>query len=141
MSSKSKLLQEEGIIGSLQPAIHVPQNWTYEVTGPLYDAYMHPPHDVGGQYDVPVYYEEKEEEEWELNTYVTCEVLGWKGIWNSEERRRRADNDLGYTQYLGLPYYARWISSAAKMLVDKKHISLVELQEKIAEVKSRYGTK
>jgi hypothetical protein len=141
MASRSKLLQEEGIVGSLQPAIHVPQNWTYTVTGPLYDAYMHPPHDIGGQYDVPVHYEDKEEEQWELQTYVTCEVLGWKGIWNSEERRRRADNDLGYTQYLGLPYYARWISSAAKMLVDKKHISLAELQEKIAEVKSRYETK
>jgi hypothetical protein len=138
MASRSKLLQEEGMIGSLQPAIHVPKNWTYTVTGPLYDAYMHPTHDVGGQYDVPVHYEDKEEEQWELQTYVTCEVLGWKGIWNSEERRRRADNDLGYTQYLGLPYYARWISSAAKMLVDKKHISLAELQEKIAEVKSRY---
>jgi hypothetical protein len=39
---------------------------------------MHPPHDVGGQPDVPVYCEEKEEEEWELNTYVTREVLGWR---------------------------------------------------------------
>ena len=141
MPSRSELLQQEKMIGSLQPALHSPQNWTYEVTGPMYQAYMHPPHDVGGQYDVPVHYEEKEEEQWELNTYVTCEVLGWRGIWNSEERRRRADNDLGYTQYLGLPYYARWISAAAKMLVDKKHISLAELQEKIAEVKSRYETK
>jgi hypothetical protein len=28
--------------------------------------------------------------QWELNTYVTCEVLGWRGIWTAEERRRRA---------------------------------------------------
>jgi hypothetical protein len=102
---------------------------------------MHPPHDVGGQPDVPVYYEEKEEEQWELNTYVTCEVLGWRGAWTAEERRRRADNDLGYTLYLGMPYYGRWIWSAAKMLVDKKHISLNELLEKIAEVRSRYERK
>jgi hypothetical protein len=102
---------------------------------------MHPPHDVGGQYDVPVHYEEKEEEQWELNTYVTCEVLSWRGIWSAEERRRRADNDLGYTMYLGLPYYGRWIWSAARMLVDKKHISLAELMDKFAEVKSRYETK
>ena len=141
MPSRSELLHEEGIIGSLQPAIHIPQNWNYEVSGPLYEAYMHPPHDVGGQFDVPVRWEEKEEEQWELNAYVTCEVLGWRGVWNSCERRRRADNDLGYTQYLGLPYYGRWIWSAAKMLVDKKHISLTELLEKIAEVKSRYATK
>jgi thiocyanate hydrolase subunit beta len=112
-----------------------------ETPAPLFRAYMHPPHDVGGQRDVPVYYEEKEEEQWELNTYVTCEVLGWRGIWTAEERRRRADNDLGYTLYLGVPYYGRWIWSAARMLVDKKHISLTELLEKIAEVKSRYGKK
>ena len=141
MASRSELSQEREIIGTLQPAIHVPKNWTYEVTGPLYEAYMHPPHDVGGQYDVPVRYEDKEEEEWELNTYVTCEVLGWRGVWTAEERRRRADNDLGYTMYLGLPYYGRWIWSAAKMLVDKKHVSLTDLMEKVAEVKSRYETK
>jgi hypothetical protein len=115
-----------------------------EIGGPflgICEALMHPPHDVGGQPDVPVYYEEKEEEEWELNTYVTCEVLGWRGAWTAEERRRRADNDLGYTLYLGMPYYGRWIWSAAKMLVDKKHISLNELLEKIAEVRSRHGSK
>ena len=99
---------------------------------------MHPPHDLGGQADVAGDYMDAEEEEWEARVYVTCEVLGWKGIWNSEERRRRADNDLGYTLYLGMPYYGRWIWSAARMLVDKKHISLAELLEKIAEVRSRY---
>jgi len=102
---------------------------------------MHPPHDVGGQFDFSIQHEEKEEEQWELNTYVTCEVLAWRGFWTAEERRRRADNDLGYTMYLGLPYYGRWIWSAARMLVDKKHISLAELMEKVAEVKSRYETK
>jgi hypothetical protein len=141
MSLRTELSQEREIIGTLQPAIHSPQNWNYEVTGPLYQAYMHPPHDVGGQYDVPVQYEEKEEEQWELNTYVTCEVLAWRGLWTAEERRRRADNDLGYTMYLGIPYYGRWIWSAAKMLVDKKHISLAELMNKVVEVKSRYETK
>jgi thiocyanate hydrolase subunit beta len=79
MTSRPELLQQYDIIASLQPALHVPQNWNYENTRPLFEALMHPPHDVGGQPDVPVYYEEKEEEEWELNTYVTCEVLGWRG--------------------------------------------------------------
>ena len=141
MTSRPELRQQYDIIASLQPALHVPQNWNYENSGSLFRALMHPPHDVGGQQDVPVYYEEKEEEEWELNTYVTCEVLGWKGIWSAEERRRRADNDLGYTLYLGMPYYGRWIWSAARMLVDKNHISLTELLDKIAEVKSRYERK
>lgn len=138
MSQHESLTRQQSAVASLQPALSVPQNWNYEIPRALYDAYMHPIHDVGGQPDVPVFYEEKEEEQWELDTYVTCEVLGWKGYWNSEERRRRADNDLGYTMYLGLPYYGRWIWSAARMLVDKNHISLAELQAKIAEVKARY---
>jgi hypothetical protein len=48
---------------------------------------------------------------------------------------------LGYALYLGIPYYGRWILAAARMLVDKNHISLAELVEKIAEVKSRYAKK
>jgi thiocyanate hydrolase subunit beta len=138
MASRPELRQQYELIGSIQPALHVPQNWNYENSAPLFRALMHPPHDVGGQPDAPVYYEEKEEEQWELDTYVTCEVLGWRGVWTAEERRRRADNDLGYTLYLGMPYYGRWIWSAARMLVDKKHVTLTELLDKIAEVKSRH---
>ena len=141
MTPRPELHQQYDIIGSFQPALHAPQTWNYENAPPLFRAYMHPPHDVGGQPDVPIRYEEKEEEQWELNTYVTCEVLGWKGLWNAEERRRRADNDLGYTLYMGMPYYGRWIWAAARMLVDKKHISLNELLDKIAEVKARYDSK
>ena len=103
MTSRPELREQYDLIGSIQPALHVPQNWNYEISAPLFRAFMHPPHDVGGQPDVPVHYEEKEEEQWELDTYVTCEVLGWRGVWTAEERRRRADNDLGYTLYLGMP--------------------------------------
>ena len=141
MAPRPELHQQYDIIASFQPALHAPQTWNYENAPPLFRAYMHPPHDVGGQPDVPIRYEEKEEEQWELNTYVTCEVLGWKGLWNAEERRRRADNDLGYTLYMGMPYYGRWIWAAARMLVDKKHISLNELLDKIAEVKARHEGK
>jgi thiocyanate hydrolase subunit beta len=84
MTSRPELRQQYDIIASFQPALHVPQNWNYENTHSLFEALMHPPHDVGGQPDVPVYYEEKEEEEWELNTYVTCEVLGWRGAWTAD---------------------------------------------------------
>ena len=125
MPSRSDLRQYYAIEAQLAPAIHQQQNWPYEVPHPRYVAYMVPPHDVGGQADVPVYYEEKEEELWELNTYVTCEVLGWRGVWNAEERRRRGNNDLGLSLYYGLPYYGRWIWAAARMLVDKNHVDVV----------------
>ncbi len=65
-----------------------------------------------------------------------CSVGGACGT--AEERRRRGNNDLGLSLYYGFPYYGRWIWSAARMLVDKNHVSLTELLEKIAEVRARY---
>ncbi|HET6184444.1 MAG TPA: hypothetical protein VFA03_12720 [Acetobacteraceae bacterium] len=135
----TKLRKYYDTVGQLAPAVHEAQDWPYEVPADRYVAYMHPPHDVGGEPDTPVLYEEKEEEQWELNTYVTCEVLGWRGVWNAEERRRRGNNDVGLALYHGFPYYGRWIWAAARMLVDKNHVSLTELLEKVAEVKARHG--
>ncbi|MEV0595589.1 hypothetical protein [Nonomuraea cavernae] len=108
----------------------------YTISNELYAALRSVLHDVGGQTDPPAPYLEKGEEEWEMNTYVTCECLGWRGAWNSEERRRR-ENDLGGTQYFGLPYYARWITVATKSLVDKQLITVDELGEKIDEIRTR----
>jgi hypothetical protein len=100
---------------------------------------MKTPHDVGGEPDAPALFEDKQEEEWELNTFVTCEVLGWRGIWTSEERRRLGNVDIGRTSYLGLPYYARWLWAVARCLVDKRHITLGELIERVDEVGRRYA--
>lgn len=108
----------------------------YELSNESFDALRHVLHDVGGQPALPVEYKEKVEEDWEMNTYVTCECLGWRGVWNSEERRR-AENDLGATLYFGLPYYARWITVAAKTLVDKGVITPDELSAKLDEVRAR----
>lgn len=141
MPSRNDLHHLYDIGAQLAPITHQSEDWPYEVPVDKYVAYLWPPHDVGGQPDVPVQYEEKEEELWELNTYVTCEVLGWKGVWNAEERRRRGNNDLGATLYYGFPYYGRWIWSAARMLVDKNHVSPIELIEKIAEVRARYANR
>src|ERR1700675_3159367 len=101
-------------------------------------AYVKTPHDVGGEPDAPIEFENKQYEIWELNTYVMCEVLGWRGIWLSEERRRIGNVDLGRTIYLGLPYYGRWLLAVARILVEKHHIGLSELAERMAEVKARY---
>ena len=138
MPSRNIVQEQYDVIGEFAPAIHHTQTAPYEVTPAQYMAYMHPVHDVGGQADMPVQYEEKQEEQWELNTYVTCEVLAWRGHWNAEERRRRGNVDVGLSVYLGVPYYGRWILAAARMLVDKNKISLSELMDKIAEVKARH---
>jgi thiocyanate hydrolase subunit alpha/thiocyanate hydrolase subunit beta len=101
-------------------------------------AYVKTVHDVGGEPDAPIKFENKQYEVWEHDTYVLCEVLGWRGIWLSEERRRMGNVDVGRTIYLGLPYYARWLLAAARILVEKHHITVGELTDRLAEVRERY---
>lgn len=110
-----------------------------EITHDHWLAYMKTSHDVGGELDYPHLYENKEEEQWELMTYVLCEVLGMRGIWVSEERRRLGNVDVGRAIYLGLPYYSRWLWSVGRLLIEKKHISWGELTDRLAEVQGRYA--
>lgn len=140
MSSRKQLMKHYQLVGQLQPALHAPQHAPYPDTidHALYRAYTRSAHDIGGEPDVPITWEEKEEEQWELNTFATCECLAWRGVWNAEERRRRQNVDLGQTQYLGLPYYGRWLMTAALIMVDKQYVTLTELVNKIDEVKKRY---
>ena len=122
------------------PQEHVRQDSPYTISNARYAALRSVPHDLGGQIDVPVPYLEKGEDDWEMNTYITCECMGWRGVWNSE-MRRRAENDLGATLYFGLPYYARWITVATKLLIDKGLIAQDELSAKIDEVRTRLEAK
>jgi thiocyanate hydrolase subunit alpha/thiocyanate hydrolase subunit beta len=103
-----------------------------------FTAYAKTPHDVGGEPDAPIAWENKQYEIWEENTYIMCEVLGWRGIWLSEERRRMGNVDLGRAIYLGLPYYVRWLLAVVRVLVEKHHIGLSELAERMVEVQARY---
>ena len=103
-----------------------------------FTAYVKTSHDVGGEPDAALEFENKQYEMWEENTYIMCEVLGWRGIWLSEERRRIGNVDVGRAIYLGLPYYGRWLLAAARILVEKHHIGLTEMAERMAEVKARY---
>ena len=109
------------------------------VTSEHYWAYLKTNHDQGAQLNAPEPFLEKEEEQWELMTYVLCEVLGWAGIWVSEERRRICNVDVGLPIYLGLPYYTRWLWSVGKFLLEKNHITWAELTDRLAEVQDRYA--
>jgi hypothetical protein len=123
-------------VRGIAPTVRQTLDSPYTISNELYGALRHVLHDVGGQPDLPVPFLEKVEEQWEMDTYVTCECLGWRGAWNSEERRR-AENDLGATLYFGLPYYARWATVAAKTLIDKGLITPDELSAKLDEVRAR----
>ncbi len=109
----------------------------YELSNDRIEAYLKTSHDVGGLRDAPIEFIEKEGEHWEHNTYVTAEVLGWRGIWLSEERRRLHNVDLGRAMYFGLPYYGRWLLGVTRVLIDKHLVSLTELTARYNEVKVR----
>jgi hypothetical protein len=134
-------MSELELVAQLRPAFHQVQDAPTpdQIDHARFRAYMKTSHDVGGEPSAPAVFELKEEEQWELNTYVTCEVLGWRGIWVSEERRRMQNVDVGNTLYLGLPYYGRWLLAAARVLVDKRHVTLGELIERVDEVRRRYS--
>lgn len=142
-NTREKVLGHLDLVGQLQPALHRPQHAPYPdaIDHSHYRAYTRSSHDIGGEPDVPIRWEEKEEEMWELNTFATCECLAWRGVWNAEERRRRQNVDVGQTQYLGLPYYGRWLMTAARILVDKQYVTLTELVNKIDEVRKRHEQK
>ena len=109
------------------------------ITSEHYWAYLKTNHDQGAQLSAAEPFLEKEEEQWELMTYVLCEVLGWGGIWVSEERRRLGNVDVGLQIYLGLPYYARLLWSVGKLLLEKEYITWAELTDRLAEVQERYA--
>jgi hypothetical protein len=141
MANRSDVMSELDLLRQLRPAFHQVQDAPTpdQIDGARFRAYMKTSHDVGGDPAAPAEFLLKEEEQWELNTYVTCEVLGWRGIWTSEERRRIGNVDVGKTIYLGLPYYGRWILAAARVLVEKHHVTLGELIERVDEVRRRYS--
>lgn len=139
-STRDEVLRHINVVGLMQPALHKQTHAPSpdEIDHTLFRAYTRTPHDVGGEPDIPIVWEEKEEEQWELNTFATCECLAWRGVWTAEERRRKQNVDVGQTQYLGLPYYGRWLLTAARILVDKQFVTLTELVNKIEEVRNRH---
>lgn len=139
-STRKEVLRHLETTPLLQPALHKQTHAPAptEIDHTLYRAYTRTPHDVGGEADIPIPYHEKEEEVWELNTFATCECLAWRGVWTAEERRRKQNVDVGQTVYLGMPYYGRWLMTAALIMVDKQYVRLSELIDKIDEVKKRY---
>jgi hypothetical protein len=141
MSSAGERAAQLALVSRLKTTFPEVPDWPTpdELTHEHWLAYLKNCHDVGGEPDFPHLYENKEEEQWELMTYVLCEVLGWRGIWVSEERRRLGNVDIGRSAYLGLPYYARWLWSVGRLLIEKHHITWGELTDRLVEVQARYS--
>lgn len=140
MSTAAERARQLALVSRLKTVFPEVPEWPTpdEVGSDHWWAYLKTSHDVGGELDFPHLYENKEEEQWELMTYVLCEALGWGGIWVSEERRRIGNVDVGRAMYLGLPYYSRWLWAVGRVLIEKGYISWGELTDRLAEVAQRY---
>lgn len=97
--ARSGLMRHFELVGQLQPSYHQAVHAPYPdaIDHASYRALLRSAHDIGGEPDVSIRWEEKEEEEWEANTFATCECLAWRGVWSAEERRRRQNVDFGQT--------------------------------------------
>jgi hypothetical protein len=126
------------LIKAHSPAKHQESDLPLTIAQAQAEALLHVVHDVGGQPDGPLDKTLHKIAPWEKNTHCTAECLAWRGVWVSEERRRR-ENDLGETLYYATPYYARWLLAATKMLLDKGLITPDELIAKMDEVRKREG--
>ncbi len=62
-STREQVMRHLEAVGYLQPALHKPQQAPYpdEIDHSLYRAYTRSAHDVGGEPDTPMTWEEKEE--------------------------------------------------------------------------------
>jgi hypothetical protein len=123
-------------IRKLAPGVYRDLDLPLTISQKEAEAIFHVIHDVGGQPDGPLDKTLHDPELWERSTHCTAECLAWRGVWVSEERRRR-ENDLGETIYLGTPYYARWLLATAKMLMDRGLITPDELLAKITELRKQ----
>jgi hypothetical protein len=72
MSNRSDLMSDLDLVGQLRPAFHQVQDAPApdQIDHARFRAYTKTSHDVGGEPDAPAVFELKEEEQWELNTYV-----------------------------------------------------------------------
>ena len=104
---------------------------------PQYPKLPGPVNDFGGHPAEPIVVADHELAPWEKRTHATLECLYWRGTMSMEEKRA-AIEDLGATIYVGLTYYQKWITGAARRLLAKGLITQDELDAKIAEVRARF---
>jgi len=96
------------------------------------------PNDIGGFEAGSVMRVEHVLEPWEKRCHALADVLDFKKIINTEEKRKGVEA-LGETLIGKLPYYERWIVAFANILFTKTIVSPTELAEKMAKVEARFA--
>ena len=93
-------------------------------------------HDLGGSPGGPVVKSQHEVEDWERLADAVTIALDIKGIKTTDEHRRAIESLENYRE---LGYYERWVAATEKLLVEKGILTREEVDERSAEIESRWG--
>ena len=97
------------------------------------------PNDIGGQPAGPIQRVDHVLEPWEKRCHALADVLDFRKIINTEEKRCGVEA-LGSEMVGKLTYYERWIVAFANILFRKGHLIPSELALKMREVEAREQT-
>jgi hypothetical protein len=97
------------------------------------------PNDIGGLTGEAIVRTEHELKPWEKRCHALADVLDFKKLINTEEKRRGVEA-LGAELINDLSYYERWIVAFANILFQKGLLTPDELSRKMDEVDARWGS-
>jgi hypothetical protein len=92
--------------------------------------------DIGGTPALPLTIADHDLEPWEKRTHATLECLAWREVMSTEAKRRSVE-DMGQTIYGGLTYYEKWITAAARFLMEHGYFTQDELAKRMDAVRAR----
>ena len=100
---------------------------------------MRGPHDMGGLPAGKVEVSEHEFALWEKRVDALMVLLSQKGrnLLNVDELRRNIES-IGGDAYETMSYYERWVFSITQTMIQRGVVSIDELNQKMAEVESRF---
>ena len=95
------------------------------------------PNDIGGLPAGPIVRVEHELKPWEKRCHALADVLDFRKILNTEEKRCGVEA-LGAEIIAHLSYYERWIVAFANILLRKQIITPTEIAVKMTEIEARW---
>ena len=98
-------------------------------------------HDMGGLPAGKVEVSEHEFALWEKRVDALMVLLSQQGrnLLNVDELRRNIES-IGGDAYETMTYYERWVFSITQTMIQRGVVSIVELNEKMAEVEARLAS-
>lgn len=94
-------------------------------------------HDRGGwPTQEPIDRTEHQLSDWERRVDALHILLGKRGLRRTDEMRRAIES-LAPGEYQSLSYYERWTAALETLLVEKKILTVSEINRKVAELEAR----